>query len=110
MLSQLSRKLLRTRGEEEAFSTTDSYAERVEAAEVGQRLVSSVASSVDGQTSKSEALTSNDSQQSSSEKNENPRKRTERLHPKNSSLKNLDSVGHGSVAANTLGQSVWRPW
>lgn len=110
MLSQLSRKLLRTRDEEEAFSTKDSYPERVETAEVAQRLTSSVASSVDGQTSKSAAVTSNDIQQPSSKKNENPCKRTEKLHPKNSSHKNMDSVGHCNEAANTLGQNVWRPW
>lgn len=110
MLSQLSHKLWRTRGEEEAFSTTDSYPERVEATEGAQRLVTSVASSVDEQTAKSEALTSNNVQQPPSEKNENLCKRTERLHSKISSHKNFDSVGHGNEAANTLAQNVWRPW
>lgn len=109
MLSQFSRKLWRTRGEEEAFSTTDSYPQPAEAAEEAQRLVSSVAS-VDGQTAKSEALTSNNVQQLPSEKKENPLKRTERLHSKNSSDKNFDSVSHGNEAANTLAQNVWRPW
>lgn len=110
MLSQLSRKLWRTRVEEEAFSTTDSYPERAEAAEGAQRLVSSVASSEDGQAVKSEALKANDVQQPPAEKHEKPWRRTERVHPKNSSHKKFDSVGQGNEAANTLAQNMWRPW
>lgn len=110
MLTQLSRKMWRARGEEEAFSTTDSYPERAEAAEGAQRLVPSVTGCEDGDTAKAKALMSNNIQKPPCAKKENPCKRTERLHPKNSSHKNFDSVGHGNEAANTVAQNVWRPW
>lgn len=119
MLSQLSRKACRSRGGEEAFSTTDSYPGREETPDEARRLLPAAAGTEERHTAKGQTLKSNHIKVSPSSRCEPPRKnkrvavvaaRTQRLCQKSCSHKELDSVGHSNEGANTASQNVWRPW
>lgn len=119
MLSQLSRKVCRSRGGEEAFSTTDSYLARAETPDEARRLLPVAAGTEERHTAKAQTLKSNHTKESPSSRSEPPRKNkrvavvaahTQRLCQKSFSYKELDSVAHSNEGANTASQNVWRPW
>lgn len=120
MLSQLSRKVCRSRGGEEAFSTTDSYPGREETPDEARRLLPAAAAGTEERhTGKVQTLKSNHTKEFPSSRSEPPRKNKrvavvaahkQRLCQKSCSHKELDSVGHSNEGANTASQNVWRPW
>ncbi|TKS77401.1 Transcription factor HES-3 [Collichthys lucidus] len=121
-LSQLSSKLCRSRGREEAFSTMDSGLCQPETQDDAQRLLPSAAGPEERKTTKSKALKPNNLSTSPALQSEEVRHPTgnkkavfaatvptQKTPERSSSLKKFHSVSHRSEAANTQ-RIVWRPW
>ncbi len=120
MLSQLSGKLCRSRGREEAFSTTDSGRAQDETQDEVQRLRPSADGPEERKTAKSKALKphsaskspflpSEDARRSSGTKQAVAVAAPTQNTQKSCSHKKFHSVSHTNEAANTQ-HNVWRPW
>lgn len=117
MLSQLSSKLCRSRGREEAFSTMDSAPDRADAQEEVRRILPPAAGPEQRKTAKSKTLKEQSASTSSllpngdaGAKQAVPAAAPKLNTPEQSSMnKKIHAASHRNEVANTQ-HNVWRPW